>query len=77
MTQAATTDQFTIPDSIGAAEEPTVPPEAAARFAAAGIQVLATKLATRWTLAGTGALVAVVVAAVLIRRWRGSHRADG
>ena len=78
MTATATTDRWTTPEGIdGSADEPTVPPEAAARFAAAGMQVLATKLATRWTLVGTGAVVALVVAAVVIRRWRGAHRAEG
>lgn len=78
MTEAATTERWTTPEGIeGAGDEPTVPPEAAARFAAAGIQVLATKLANRWTLAATGALLALGVAAVLVRRGRGPLRAGG
>jgi hypothetical protein len=54
-----------------ATDEPTVPPEAAAVLAAAGVSALTAKLVNRWTLAGTATVVALGVAAVLVRRWRG------
>ena len=57
-----------------ATSEPTVPPEAAAVLASAGVQALAIKLVNRWTLGGTAALVVLGVAALLVREWRGSQK---
>jgi hypothetical protein len=74
MIEPGTTERTITAEGIsGAADEPTAPPEAAAALAAAGIGVLTKKLANRWTLAGTAALVALGVAAVLVRRWRGGR----
>ena len=76
MTEPGITEQGNTPQSIpGAADEPTVPPEAAV-LAAAGLQVLATKLANRWTLAAAAAVVAFGVAAVLLRRWHAPLTAE-
>jgi hypothetical protein len=71
MTEPGTADRATIEALQGASEEPTVPPEAAAVLAAAGVSALTTKLVNRWTLAGTATLVALGVAAALVRRRRG------
>ena len=75
MTEPETTERGTTVESLpGATDEPTVPPEAAAVLAAAGVQALTTKLVNRWTLAGTASLGALGVAAVLVREWRGPLR---
>jgi len=75
MTEPGPTERRTTAQSLpGVTDEPTVPPEAAAVLAAAGVQALTTKLANRWTLAGTAALVALGVAVVLGLRWRGLLR---
>ena len=75
MTEPATTGPTTTPQG-SSADEPTVPPEPAV-LAAAGLQVLATKLANRWTLAGAAALVALGVAAVVVRKWRAPLKSGG
>jgi phosphatidylserine/phosphatidylglycerophosphate/cardiolipin synthase-like enzyme len=59
-------------DGVADTGEPTVPPETAALLAAAGAAALTTKLANRWTLAGTATLAAFLVGALLVRSWRGS-----
>jgi len=72
MTEPGTTEQRAMLDGLtGAADEPTVPPEAAAVLAAAGVSALTAKLVNRWTLAGSATLLALGVAAVLVRRRRG------
>lgn len=73
MTEPTPTDLTAAEESLaGATSEPTLPPEAAALLATAGVQALATKLVNRWTLAGTATLVALGVAALLVRGWRGA-----
>jgi hypothetical protein len=75
MTEPQPSERGTTVESLPAAtDEPTVPPEAAAVLAVAGVQALTTKLANRWTLAGTAVLGALGLAAVLVREWRGSLR---
>ena len=72
MTEPGISARRTTAESLeGDTGQPTVPPEAAAVLTAAGVGALTTKLANRWTLAGTAALVALVVGAVLVRNWRG------
>lgn len=61
----------------GATDEPTVAPEAAPVLAAVGILALTRKVANPWTLVGTVALVALGVAAVVVRRWRAPVRPGG
>ena len=75
MTEPQPIDRGTAVEGLpGATDEPTVPPEAAAVLAAAGVQALTTKLANRWTVAGTVVLGALGLAAVLVREWRGPLR---
>jgi hypothetical protein len=71
MTQSDAQRMAALDSLADGTDEPTVPREAAAVLAAAGVSALTTKLANRWTLAGTATLVALGMAAVLVRRWRG------
>ena len=68
MTEPGITDRSTAGDGLpGANDEPSVPSEAAAVLAAAGVSALTAKLVNRWTLAGTATLVVLGAAALLLR----------
>lgn len=78
MTEPGINARGTAPEDLGsAADQPTAPRGAAATLITAGMLALTTKLISRWTFAGASALVAVGVARVLVRRWRGPLRTGG
>ena len=75
MTEPRHTDLSAEEESlVDTTSEPTLPPEAAAVLASAGVQALSIKLVNRWTLGGTAALVVLGVAALFVREWRGSQK---